>query len=265
MILIFILLCIAAAYSYAFYYTGLSLWFYFLWVPLSIAFAFLTFFLFVLLAFQYMKRTDPKKKFRHRLMYQVCQMILFLLNIRVKVIGKEQIPRETFVCYANHKSDLDPIILYASFHRVCSAVGKKSLFQNPIIRQCQPVFGAISLDRDNDREAAKAMIEAIRAVRNGLSYIIFPEGGIKTRETEEMVNLRAGAYKLVTKSEALLLPVTILGSSKIKKRKNLFKSLTVQIIVHKPLSKEEYESQTTTELGEYVMNMINKDVLAHEK
>ncbi len=109
------------------------------------------------------------------------------------------------------------------------------------------------------------MIEAIRAVRNGLSYIIFPEGGIKTRETEEMVNLRAGAYKLVTKSEALLLPVTILGSSKIKKRKNLFKSLTVQIIVHKPLSKEEYESQTTTELGEYVMNMINKDVLAHEK
>lgn len=41
--------------------------------------------------------------------------------------------------------------------------------------------------------------------------------------------------------------------------------MTVQVIVHKPLSKEEYEIQTTTELGEYVMNMINKDVLAHEK
>lgn len=264
MILIFILLCLSAAYSYAFYYTGLSLWFYFLWAPLSLALAFLTFVLFVLVVFQFMKRTDPKRKFRHRLMYQVCQMILFFLNIKVKVIGKEFVPKETFVCYANHKSDLDPIILYTSLHRVCSAVGKKSLFKNPILRQCQPVFGAVALDRDNDREAAKTMVEAIRAVRNGLSYIIFPEGGIKTRETEEMVNLRAGAYKLVTKSEALLLPVTILGSSRIKKRKNLFKSLSVRVIIHEPLLKEDYENLTTTELGELVMNMINKDVMTYE-
>ncbi len=264
MILIFSFLLIAAAYAYGFYYTGLSLWFYFLWVPLSILLAFLTFILFVILVFQVWMRTDPKGKIRHKVLYQVCHMVLILSNVKVKVIGKEYVPNETFVCYSNHKSDIDPIALYYGLHRICSAIGKKSLFKIPIIKQCQKVFGAVALDRDNDRAAAKSMIEAIRAVKEGMSYIIFPEGGIKTRDTEEMVNLRAGAYKLVTKSEALLLPATIIGSSNTKKRKTIFKRVKITIIFHQPISKEDYSLMNTTELGQRVMDMVHEDIKLYE-
>lgn len=259
MFVLLILLLIAGGISYAFYYTGLSLWFYFLWVPVSILLSFLGFVIFVAVIFQYMKRTDPKGKFRHRLLHQVCQMFIILLNVKVKIRGKENIPNETFVCYSNHKSDLDPILLYYALKRVCSAVGKKDLFKYPVIKQCKPVFGCISLDRDNDREAARSIVETIRAIKQGMSYIIFPEGGIKTRDTEEMVNLRAGAYKLVTKSEALLLPVTIVGSSSLKKRKLLFRRVRVEIIIHKPISKEEYLQYNTSEIGQMVMDIINND------
>lgn len=265
MILLVLLLLLAGAYSYAFYYTGLSLWFYFLWTPVSIILSLLTFVLFVLLMFQIWMRTDPKGKVRHKILYQVCQMVLILCNIKVKVIGKENIPNETFVCYSNHKSDIDPVALYCALHRVCSAVGKKSLFRIPIIKQCQAVFGAISIDRDNDRAAAKSIIEAIRAVKGGMSYIIFPEGGIKSRETEEMVNLRAGAYKLVMKSGALLLPATIIGSSNTKKRKTIFKRVNITIIFHKTIPEEEYSLLNSTELGNHVMNMVNEDIIKYEK
>ena len=265
MILLCFLLVLAGAYSYAFYYTGLSLWFYFLWVPVSIVLSFLTFVLFVLICFQVWMRTDPKGKARHRILYQVCQMIVILCNVKIKVIGKENIPNETFVCYANHKSDIDPVALYVALHRTCSAIGKKSLFKIPIIKQCQSVFGAIALDRDNDRAAAKSMIEAIRAVKAGMSYIIFPEGGIKSRDTEEMVNLRAGAYKLVMKSGALLLPATIIGSSNTKKRKTFLKRVRITIIFHQPMPEEEYNKFNSTELGNHVMNMINEDIVKYEK
>ncbi|MDE7106256.1 MAG: 1-acyl-sn-glycerol-3-phosphate acyltransferase [Anaeroplasmataceae bacterium] len=265
MILLSFLLILAAGISYAFYYTGLSLWFYFLWVPVSLLLSFLAFVIFVIFAFMIWMRTDPKGKIRHHVLYQVCQMVVFLCNIKIKVIGKEYIPNTTFVCYSNHKSDIDPVALYCALHRVCSAIGKKSLFKIPVIKQCQEVFGAIAIDRDNDRAAAKSMIEAIRAVKSGMSYIIFPEGGIKTRDTEEMVNLRAGAYKLVMKSGALLLPATIVGSSMTKKRRTLFHRVRITIIFHKPIEETEYSQYNTTELGNYVMELVNKDIENYEK
>lgn len=219
MIILTILILLAALYSFGFYFTGLSLWFYFLWVPCSLLLSFFTMVLWIWILFIYMKRRNPKGKFRHWLLHQACRIILLFANIQVEVIGKEFVPTEPFVCYANHKSDIDPIILYYALHRICSAVGKKSLFKYPVLKQIKPVFGVVALDRENDREAAKSMIEAIRSVKSGLSMMIFPEGGIKSRETEEMVNLRAGAYKLATKSGAYLLPAAILGSSQTKKEK----------------------------------------------
>ena len=92
-----------------------------------------------------------------------------------------------------------------------------------------------------------------------ISSVIFPEGGIKDRNNEEMVNLRAGAYRLVTKSEALLLPVSIIGSSKIRTKKFLKRTL-VKVIIHKPFTKEEYENLNTTEIGNMVQNLLNEDL-----
>ena len=125
--------------------------------------------------------------------------------------------------------------------------------------QLATVFGAVPINRENDREAAKSIIKAIKLVKSGLSMIIFPEGGIKSRETEEMVNLRAGAYKLVTKSEVDLLPVTILGNTKIKEA-TLFKKAKVKIIIHSAIKKEEYNNMTTQEIGLKVQNIINGDI-----
>lgn len=259
MILLSIILLLTAGYSALFYLTGLSLWFYFLWVPVGLILSVLTIALVIAIMFQYMKRTDIKGSFRHHLLHQATVLILFILNIRIKVYGRENIPSETFVCYANHKSDVDPVVLYSVLHTICSAVGKKSLFQVPVVKQCQPVFGAISLDRENDREAAKSMIQAIREIKEGMSMIIFPEGGIKTRETELMVDLKPGAYKLVTKTGVPLLPTTIIGSSKIKSRKFL-KKIEVKVIFHPTISVAEYGEKNTQEIGEMVQHIINEGV-----
>lgn len=264
MILLFILLLIAAVYCYVFYFTGLTLWFYFLWVPISLILSILTIAISIWIMFLYMKRTDIKGKFRHHLLHQASELIIFLLNIKLEVEGLENIPKETFVCYSNHKSDIDPVLLYWKLHTICSAVGKKSLFKLPVVKQCQPVFGAISLDRDNDREAAKSMIQAIREIKEGMSMIIFPEGGIRSRETEEMVELRAGAYKLVTKTGVPLLPATILGTSKLKYRKH-FKRLHAKIIFHAPIYAKDYENLTTQEIGMMVQEIVNDTVRSNAK
>lgn len=259
MILLLFIFFLTLVFCGLFYLTGLSLWFYFLWVPLSIILSILVVVLIIELMFVFMVKREPTGKFRHWLLHQATWIILFLSNIKVEVVGKENIPNDTFVCYANHKSNFDPVILYYSFNRVCGAIGKQSLFKVGIMRQLSEVFGAVPLNRDNDREAAKSMIKAIKLVKSGLSMIIFPEGGIKSKETEEMVNLRAGAYKLVTKSGAKLLPVSIIGNTKMKKR-SVFRKAKVKVIVHKPMNEQDYKDMNTTQLGTIVQNIINEDI-----
>ena len=120
-------------------------------------------------------------------------------------------------------------------------------------------FCAIPINRENDREAAKSIIKAIGMIKNGTSMIIFPEGGIKTRDVEEMVNLRAGAYKLATKSGAKILPCAIVGSSRIKSKRRI-KRKNVTVIFFKPIDKEEYQSMNTTEIGLMVEEIINNGI-----
>ena len=87
---------------------------------------------------------------------------MLFLNIRVEVSGKENIPTHPFVVYGNHKSMMDPVILYYVYHTVISAAGKKTLEKVGFLRRLMRYMGAISIDRENDREAMKAMIDGIK-------------------------------------------------------------------------------------------------------
>ncbi len=256
-IVLFILL--SAIYSYLFTLIPLSLWFLFLWIPLGILGSLLTILIFALLFLWIGSKTKPKHKFKHFVLRNACWLSMVFLHIHLEIEGKENIPQHTFVVYANHKSNMDPVMIYYAMHKICSAIGKKTLFVHPIMKLVCKTYDAVPMDRENDREAAKALATGIKKVKNGLSMIIFPEGGIKTRETEEMVNLRPGAYKLATKAEAPILPISIVGSSKIKTKKRR-ERITVRIIFHKPIEKEEYQGLNTTELGLRVEEIINAGV-----
>lgn len=259
MIFIVAFILFSAVYSYLFTLIPVSLWYLFLWVPLGMVCSLITLLLFAFFFLLIASHTKPLHRFKHFILRNACWLGISFLKIRLTVEGKENIPEGTFVVYANHKSNMDPVLIYYAMHRMCSAVGKISLVQHWLMKWIFMTFDAVPIDRENDREAAKSIVLAIKKVKSGLPMIIFPEGGIKSRETDEMVNLRAGAYKLATKSEAPVLPVSIIGSSKIKTKKKL-ERVDVKVIFHKPIYKEEYKNMNTTELGTMVEEIINKGV-----
>lgn len=259
MFLILLFILFSAGFSYLYSLIPLSNWYLFLWIPLGIISGLLFLVILVLLYFSIASKTKPTKKFKHFILRNACFVAIKFLRIKLEVTGKENIPNETFVVYANHKSNMDPLLIYYPMKRVCSAVGKKSLFKHPVMQLIANTYGAVSIDRENDREAAKSIVTAIKRVKSGLSMIIFPEGGIKSRDTDEMVNLRAGAYKLAVKSEAPILPVSIVNSSYISKKK-FFKKIVVKIVFHKPIYKDDYKNLNTTELGHNVEAIINSGI-----
>ena len=266
MFLLFLVLILTLGYSLMFYFCiNLSPWFMFLWVPVSLILAALTFTLFVYIFLVIGYRTKPNHRFKHFILRSAMNLFLKFYHIKLNIVGEENIPNDTYIVYSNHKSNMDPIFIYlASKSHNITAIGKQTLFNNYFMNLIRGTYGAYSLNRENDREAAKTIIKAINDAKNGMSIIIFPEGGIKTRDVEEMVNLRAGAYKVATKSGAKVLPCAIVGSSQIKTMKRR-KKKEITVIFFKAIDKEEYKSMNTTNIGLMVEDIINDGIKNYGK
>ena len=203
--------------------------------------------------------SNPKSKFKQALLYPIVDFARIMCNVKYKVIGKENIPSNTFVGFPNHKSYFDIVLLYLALNKPLGAAGKKELFKNKIFKRLGNAIGCITIDRDNDRESIKNIIKATKIIESGLNYIIFPEGGRKSLDTDLMVDLKPGAYKLATKPKADILPISLIGNSSMTKKKILERK-KVTVIIHNPIKYEEYKDYNTQELGLLVGTIVNEGI-----
>lgn len=254
-----IILIFGIGYAYLFTFISDKLYFLPLYLLGGLAISLILFAVFILFIIWTAPFTKQNNKLKHKIIYPIVKFVHSILKIKIEVIGRENIPDETFVVFSNHKSMLDVTILYQAYHKILSAVAKNDLLKVPFLSRLMLGLGVVPLDRNNDREGVKNILEAIKRVKAGNNYLIFPEGGVKSRETEHMVALRAGAYKLATKPKAVISPVSIIGSSLLSK--NCPKHWTkVTVVIHKPIYFEEYQGLSTNELGRKVANIVNTGV-----
>lgn len=217
--------------------------------------------LFLIILMPLMKFTKPQFKFKYYLAKSAANFInIFVLRTIVTSEGKENIPKTgKLTVYANHKSKTDPILLMPKFNRGLAFTPKISLYKIPILRNYMDYIGCLPIDRDDNRRTAKTLINAIKNVNNGLAMLIFPEGGIKSQETEKMVEIKGGAYKIGEKSKSDFLPISINGATQFKDRK-WWQILRVHIVIHPVVKYEEVKDLNTRQLGEKMFEIINSKI-----
>lgn len=143
--------------------------------------------------------------------------LLLLPLFRVKVLGKEQLPKESgYIVYSNHLSNWDPIFMHLILDTKPRFMAKKELFKNPILRGIVTYFGAFSVDRGNgDLGAIKT---ALTIVRSGGVLGIYPEG---TRAKDGVIKpFQPGAAVVALRTDAALVPLYI--SRKLKPFKRTY-------------------------------------------
>lgn len=257
---LFFLFWVLIAYGLA-TYTELYGLYILLWAFFGYFFSWVIMVLTVIIMIPFAKYSKIDNKFKH---YYIRSLVHFLnifpLRLKIKVTGKENLPKTGgYVIYANHKSYTDPFILYTLINRPMALAAKKGIYKLPIVKPWIEAIGCIQIDRENNREAAKSMLQGIERVKNGLIMGIFPEGGIKDRDDEKMVAVRAGAYKLATKAEAPIVPITMMGTSEVKNRAP-FRRTIIHVIVHPPLYYKDYENLSTVEIGDIVAKLTNDTI-----
>lgn len=113
------------------------------------------------------------------------------------------------IVVANHQSGVDPLTLVACTRRLIHFMMAREYFELPGLRWLFRLSGAIPVNRDgNDLGATKA---AIKVLRDGKLLGIFPEGGIRSGEDEQLGG-KSGVALLALKTGAPVVPAHISGT-----------------------------------------------------
>jgi 1-acyl-sn-glycerol-3-phosphate acyltransferase len=141
------------------------------------------------------------------------------VGVRVRIAGKERIPSGTCLFIANHTSTADAPAVVGAIPRRISILLKQSLFRYPIVGQAFHLAHFIPVDRGKQDSAIASIEKAIEAMREGQSFLIYPEG---TRSPDgRLQEFKKGAVVLAIKAGVPVVPIACSGAHRIMRKHSL--------------------------------------------
>ena len=148
--------------------------------------------------------------------------VMFFVNcvgVRVRVKGTERIPQGTCIFAANHTSSADAPAVVGAIPRRIAILLKRSLFEWPIVGQAFHLAHFIPVDRFNRESAVGSLQKATEAIREGQSFLIYPEG---TRSPDgRLQEFKKGTAVMAIKSGVPVVPVACSGAHRVMEKRKL--------------------------------------------
>ena len=160
--------------------------------------------------------------------------------------------------FPNHQGLYDVLAMIETSPRFFSIVAKIELMKIGFLRTVFKVMGAYAIDREDVRQSMKVIQSVSEDVKNGKSFLIFPEG-TRSRNGNEIGEFKGGSFKSATKAKCPIVPVAIIDSYKAFDTKSIEK-VTVQVHYLEPLYYDDYKMLKTNEIAEIVSKKIKKTI-----
>lgn len=189
------------------------------------------------------------------------RLFLTLSFIPPKLEWRGQLrPGQPYLLVGNHTSYLD-IVLMGYVPKLCVFVGKKSLTKVPL-------FGFmfrnihITVDRSNARSRYLVFEEGAKVLDQGLSLVMFPEGGIRSKHPPRLASFRNGAFKLAIEKQVPIVPVTMPHNWRIQPGDNkmIMHPERPLVIFHEPIETRGMQPDEVNKLRERVYSIIEKEL-----
>lgn len=212
-------------------------------------------FFFVLLSFKKGKRPSFKL-----FVFWSWMMRIFCLY-PVKKVLDSHLPEGPYVIVSNHSSYLDIFFMHSVLPKhPFLFLGKGEILGYPIIRTYFKGLN-IPVHRKDRVKAAKSFVMAKKAVQEGWSIVIFPEGTIPDDDNPKMIPFKAGAFKLAKSLNVPIVPITFTNNYKLfsdpEQLLGTARPGISRLYIHSYISKEEIADLSESELSELCFNRIN--------
>lgn len=162
--------------------------------------------------------------------------VRLLYNLRVE--GRGNVPKESFVLCSNHVSAADPLLLAIAFPTPIRFVGKEEVLENWFLRIIAKIAKLIPITRGT--ADLKAMRACMNAVKGGDNVGIFPQG-TRTHGVPQPESALPGTGLIILHTKAPVVPVSIITKDN---RVRLFRKC--RVVIGEPILYEEYSANATT-------------------
>jgi 1-acyl-sn-glycerol-3-phosphate acyltransferase len=148
--------------------------------------------------------------FMYRVTMRVVRSGVRIMGVRVRVEGTNNIPPGVCMFAANHVSNIDPLAFVPAIPRRVGLLVKSELFRVPILAKAMRMAGFVPVERENREAAAGSVDEALKYLKAGLSFAVYPEG---TRSRDgRMLPFKKGTFLMAVRAKVPVVPVSIVGS-----------------------------------------------------
>lgn len=145
--------------------------------------------------------------------------ILTASNVKLTVEGLEHVePGRSYIVMANHRSMYDiPALHYLLGRgRDLRWIGKQEVQRVPVFGWAYRVSRHVAIDRQDRRAAIESLERAAAESRDGVSFVIMPEG---TRNSgDRLLPFKKGGFHLALDTGLPILPVAIAGSDRLMRK-----------------------------------------------
>jgi 1-acyl-sn-glycerol-3-phosphate acyltransferase len=163
---------------------------------------------------------------------------LWLSGVKLAVEGARHLQLGRAAVYAvNHTSNVEPPILFYAlaplFPRL-RVLYKAELRKLPILVRAWDLAGFVPLERGNREQSLPAIDRAAAALREGNSFLIFPEG---TRSRSgNLLPFKKGGFIMALKAQAPIVPAAIVGArDALRKGSFVIQPVTVRVRFGEPV------------------------------
>ena len=118
--------------------------------------------------------------------------------------GEQNVPHRGGVLYCpNHISDADPTAIFVTAPRRCWMVGKREIFEIPVLGWFFFQLQAIPIQRDSPDRTALRRIEEV--LKGGEAVLLFPEG--RCSEDGRLQKLQPGVALVALRTGTPIIPI----------------------------------------------------------
>jgi 1-acyl-sn-glycerol-3-phosphate acyltransferase len=141
------------------------------------------------------------------------------VGVKLRVVGTERIPAGTCLFAANHTSSADAPAVVGAIPRRIAILLKESLFQWPIVGAAFTLAHFVPVNRGSHDSAIRSVDRAIAAMKQGQSFLIYPEG---TRSPDgRLQEFKKGAAVMAIHAGVPIVPMACSGAHKVMEKRSL--------------------------------------------
>ncbi|SMD45781.1 1-acyl-sn-glycerol-3-phosphate acyltransferase [Aquiflexum balticum DSM 16537] len=193
-------------------------------------------------------------------------LFFILIFLPVKIEGKEHIKKgQPYIFVSNHFSYID-IAMMGFIPGDVIYIGKSSISKVPL-------FGYyfknlhIAVKRESIKSRGEVLLRSKKAIDNGSSIVIFPEGGICAPNPPEMAKFKDGAFSLAVDKQIPIIPVTLSFNHLIlpDDGKLLLNFKKAKLVFHSPIETVGCSSKDIPKIKENCYQTIQEQLLEDNK